>query len=161
MLRGKGDGNGRIVIDCRVWEQIQNQICFTIFFERVIGPPPFFLPGAGRETRVFYMISRGKYITVNGLEGFRKIYSPAPRAIHRFPISTGNVEIFRKNIYTHTHTHAPMYINHFFPFPPQHFGHSLHAVSSTALKGLKRYIPSHPRCFSILVPEKRGDSIFL
>lgn len=136
------------------------------YFSSVLSVPPLspsFLAGPGRETRVFYMISRGKYITVNGLEGFRKIYSPAPRAIHRFPISTGATSKFFEKIYIHTHIHAPMYINHFFPFPPQHFepGHSPHAVSSTALKGLKRYIPSHPRCFSILVPEKREWSAIL
>lgn len=59
---------------------------------------------------MFYMISRGKYITVNDFEGFRKIYSPAPRAIHRFPISTGNVEISKNiYIYTHAHTHTLVY----------------------------------------------------
>ena len=46
---------------------------------------------------MFYMISRGKYITVN-VGGLSKNLLAAPRAIHRFPISTGHVEI-SKNIY--------------------------------------------------------------
>lgn len=99
-VKGRGEKKWWSVIGCRVWKPFENQICFIIFFEYVI---------VWDEPCVFYMVSRGKYITLN-VWGLLKNLLALPRAIHRFPISTGYVEISK--IYT------PLYINHFFLYRP-------------------------------------------
>lgn len=64
-------------------------------------------------------------------------------------------------IYTHTHIYTPLYINHFFPFPPEYFerGHSLYTHIVDRVERIKTFHPVTPLLFysCSLLPKKRVD----